>query len=42
MSLLALGEVIYVYAVSQEQCMKTEEEYLENMYIYKMLGKIIP
>ena len=39
MSLLALCEVNYVYAASQEQCMRSEEEYLENMYIYKMLGE---
>ena len=39
MSILALGELIYVCVVSQEQCMRSIEEYLEDIYIYK--GNII-
>ena len=39
MSLLALGELSYVCIVSQEQCIRSTEEYLENIYIYK--GNII-
>ena len=39
MSLLALDELSYVCIVSQEQCMRSIEEYLENICIYK--GNII-
>ena len=39
MSILALGELIYVCVVSQEQCMRSIEKYLENIHIYK--GNII-
>lgn len=39
MSFLALGEVIFVFAVSLAQYMSSEEEYLENIYIYKTSGE---
>lgn len=38
-SLLALGEVRFVFAVSQEQDMRGEEECLENMYIKCQVGE---
>lgn len=39
MSFLALGKVIFVFAVSLAQYMSSEEECLKNIYLYKISGE---